>query len=136
VCSMVLTEKAQRLDRTSIVPLTVEEFNDHDVQAAMRKWEETLASMLKERVKGLKEGKEPVQMDDEWTSTPDTVPYQPFSAENMEYDPELLNVKQPWVDLKEANEMTESEQINLDLNRYISAKVKVPEEATTLPMAR
>ena len=53
--------------------------------------------MLKERVKGLKEGKDPVQMDDKWNSTHDTVPYQPFTAEDMEYDPEALHVKQPWV---------------------------------------
>ena len=66
-------------------------------------------------------------MDDEWNLTPDTVPYQPFTAEDMNYDPEKLEVKQPWVDLKEADEMTESEQINLDLNRHISAKVKVPQ---------
>jgi hypothetical protein len=65
MCSTVFTEKAQRLNRTSIVPLKVVELNDPDVQAAMRKWEETLASMLKERVKGLKEGKDPIQMDDE-----------------------------------------------------------------------
>ena len=41
MCSTVFTEKAQRLNRTSIVPLTVVELNDPDVQAAMRKWEET-----------------------------------------------------------------------------------------------
>ena len=47
MCSTVFTEMAQRLNRTSIVPLTVVELNDPDVQAAMKKWEETLASMLK-----------------------------------------------------------------------------------------
>jgi hypothetical protein len=127
MCSTVFTEKAQRLNRTSIVPLTVVELNDPDVQAAMRKWEETLASAMKERVKGLKEGKDPIQMDDEWNLTPDTVPYQHFTAEDMNYGPEELEVKQPWVDLKVADEMTELEQIDLDLNRYISAKVKVPQ---------
>ena len=127
MCSMVFTEKVQCLDITSIVPMTVTELNDPDIQVAMRKWEDTIANVHKERVKGLKEGKAPIQMDDEWNSTPDTVPYKPFTAEDMEYDPEALHVKQPWVDLKEANEMTESEQIDLHLNRYISAKVKVPQ---------
>ena len=127
MCSTVFTEKAQRLDRTSVRPLTVAELNDPDVQAAMRKWEETLASVLKERVKGLKEGKDPVEMDNEWNLTPDTVPYQPYTAEDLDFDPEELEVKMPWVELKEADEMKESEQIDLDLNRYISAKVKVPQ---------
>ena len=33
----------------------------------------------------------------------------------------------PWVDLKEADDMKESEQIDLDLNRYNLAKIKVPQ---------
>jgi hypothetical protein len=77
--------------------------------------------MLKERAKGLKDGKDPVQMDVEWDSTPDTVPHQPFSAEDTECDPVLLKPKEPSVDLKEADEMPESEQIDLDLNRHVSA---------------
>ena len=136
MCSTVFTEKAQCLNRTSIVPLSVEDLNDPNVQAAMRKWEETLASVLKERVKGLKEGKNPVHMDDEWNLTPDTVSYQPFTAEEMNYDPEGLEVKQPWVDLKEADDMKESEQIDLDLTDIFWPRSRFHKEATTLPMAR
>ena len=55
------------------------------------------------------------------------MPYQPYTAEDLDFDPEELEVKMPWVELKEADEMKESEQIDLDLNRYISAKVKVPQ---------
>jgi hypothetical protein len=136
MCSTVFTEKAQCLNRTSITPLLVEYLNDPSMPESMKKWELHLASVLKERVKGLKEGKDPGQMDLDWDATPDTVPYHPLTADDMEYDPVLLKTKGSWVDLKEADEMTESEQIDLDLNKYISAKVRFHKEATTKPMAR
>jgi hypothetical protein len=72
MCSTVFAEKAPCLNRTSIAPLSVEELNDPSVQESVKKWELHLASVLKERVKGLKEGKDPGQMDLDWDAKPDT----------------------------------------------------------------
>ena len=127
MCGTILTEKATRLQRTSIIPLSDEDNNSEAIDEMKAKYEKVLAEKLKHRVAGLKAGKEPAKLDEEAMATPDMVPYAPYKPEELGYDPERLEIKPQWPDLPEADEEVDQEEMDLNLNRYISAKVKVPQ---------
>ena len=48
---------------------------------------------LKDRIKGIKAGKDPAKLDEEQNSTPEHVPYSPYTPEELGYDPKYLDIK-------------------------------------------
>ena len=65
MCGIVLTEKGTRLDRTSIIPVSVEDENSEPVKAKKVEFEATLREKLKERDAAMKAGKDPNELDAE-----------------------------------------------------------------------
>ena len=57
MCGTVLTERAQTLDRTSIIPLTEVEKNMDSVRRAKHIFEQVLAAKLKDRMNAIRGGK-------------------------------------------------------------------------------
>ena len=74
MCGTILNERAQRLERTSIIPLTAEESNSIAVLKQMDIFERVLGEMLKDRVKGLNAGKDAMKMMDEQGARNEHVP--------------------------------------------------------------
>ena len=54
---VVMTERATRLDKTSIIPLTIEDQNSEPVRKMKEEFESILKSKLKDRIESLTAGK-------------------------------------------------------------------------------
>ena len=133
MCGTVLTEKGSRLDRTSIIPLSIEDRNNEEVTKRKQVFERILESKLGERVKALKDGKPAAAIDEEFEhftspledKTPDRVEYIPWSLEELGYK-EFMDTEDkpaPVPELKEADD--------IDWNKYVSAKVSIPKDGHT-----
>ena len=83
---VVKTERATRLDRTSIIPLTVEDQNSEPIKKMKEEFEPILKSKLKDRIESLSAGKDTTEleklekeMEEAWkeVGTPEFVEYEP-----------------------------------------------------------
>ena len=63
MCGTVLTELGSTLDRTSIFPLSLADKNSEQVNAMKHKFKSRLGEKLKERVAGMKAGKDAEQLE-------------------------------------------------------------------------
>ena len=124
MCGVVLTEKATTWERTSIWPMSAEDLNNPAVQKAMEEFTVELNKKLKMHDAGLKAGKKADQLLEELEDTPYSVKYEPFTMAELGDD--YLDVDPKPITLPPADELTEKEQLDLDQNRFISARVKVP----------
>ena len=58
-----MTERSTRLDRTSIIPLTVEHQNSEPVKKMKEEFESILKTKLKDRIESLSAGKDPTELE-------------------------------------------------------------------------
>ena len=133
MCGVVLTEKGTRLDRTSIIPLTVEDRNNEAINKMKLKFESLLETKLKEWIKGLKSGKDALALDDEMEKqmtelieeeTPQVDACDPWSLEELGHKPGMEpDEKPPPPEIPDADDF--------DHNRHISAKVRLPKDGHT-----
>ena len=144
MCGTVLTEKASWVDRTSIIPLSVEDENSLPVKKMQMIFEEVLKEKLKDRILGLKAGKDAVKMSQEemkqttaeqaandlLEQTPTKVDYEPWSMEELGYRPGLESIAEN----EAPPELADAD--DFDFNSYISAKVKLPVGGHTFAMPR
>ena len=137
MCGTVLTEIGTRLERTSIIPLSAADKNDDSVKNRQGIFTEVLKSKLKHRVKSMKEGKEPHWLDEEaldeeakqkplMQPTPEHVQYEGWDPLDLGFDIKEESPELP--EIKEADD--------LDLNKYISAKVMLPRDGYTFASGR
>ena len=132
MCGTVLTELGTRLERTSIIPLSLEDQNDDSVKNRMGIYQEVLKKNLKERVKSMADGKEAHWLDEEakekplHQETPIHIPHEGWDPSELGFD--LKEDKEPLPEIKEADD--------LDLNKYISAKVMLPKDGYTFASGR
>ena len=121
MCGVVLTEKATTQERTSIWPVTDEDLRKPGVKEAMENFTVELNKKLKMHDAGLKAEKPIAQLTEELENTPYSVKYEPYTMAELEdaFDPQPIT-------LPPNDKMTEKEQVDLDQNRFISARVKVP----------
>ena len=135
MCGTVITEKATHLDRTSIMPLTREDLNDPAVQAKMVEFMTELTTKLDARM--ARQGDhcdvdapgyvDPNEVHDEFQAAPYTENYEPWTPEELGFDPDSVEHKPQWGDLPEADD-TEADKVDFDENKYIAAKVMIPKE--------
>ena len=102
MCGTVLTEKATTLDRTSIIPLSLAEKNSDDIKARKETFQSRLAAKLKDRIAGMKSGKDPIAMEDaelelqreEWAreATPEYEPYEQWDPSELGFE-DMLELK-------------------------------------------
>ena len=97
-------------------------------------FEATLAEKLKDRIKSMKDGKDAAVLDHEekiaWVDeekTPVHVPYQHWDMAELGFD-------MPPDDKEQLPELADAE--DLDLNKYISAKVMLPKDGHTFATGR
>ncbi len=137
LCAKVFTERAQVLVRSSVIPLTEVDHNSEDIQEMKRVWREVLKEKLKDRIKGLDDGKsdadsidpDVLELEDHsdyhWLDVDDAPDYTSYEA----YSPEELNLILPPTEDEGKSPLPElAEADDLDLNRYISAKVMLPRD--------
>ena len=128
MCGTVLTAKSTRLERTSIIPLTLEDHNDESITAKKAEFTEALKLKLKDRMAGMKAGKDTDELESEFAGSDDVTPrhvmYEPI------LDQELLTDEkdQPPKELSDAED--------LDLNRYLAAKVQIPRAGYDLAVGK
>ena len=132
LCGTVLTERGTRLERTSIIPLSVEDNNSDPVKKRKEIFEKVLAEKLKDRIKAMDAGKSPAALDQQeskWLDeyTPEHVPYERFDPKELGFDVES-DGKEDLPELADAED--------LDLNKYISAKVMLPRGGHTFASGR
>ena len=126
MCGIVLTEKTTRLDRTSIFPLTVEDLNSEPTKQKMAEFDATLKAKLKERAASMKD---PVELDAELVEkmleedTPKHVAYEEWEDFKMGITDVDPTKKEEIPDLVDADD--------LDFNKYLSAKVRIPQGGYT-----
>ena len=128
MCGTVMNEKGNRLNRTSIMPLSQLDWNSEPVRKRMEIFEAALTDKLKHRIKSMKDGKPAAMLDEEDDLptaadevTPEHVPYEQWNPLDLGFD--LPKDKEPLQELPDADE--------LDLNKYISAKVMLPKDGHT-----
>ena len=63
MCGTVLTEKATRLDRTSIFPLSVADKNSQEVIKMKEQFQIKLKDKLKARIAAMKDGRDPLDLE-------------------------------------------------------------------------
>ena len=138
MCSHVRTERGTVLDRTSIFPLTVEEENSEVVKQKKALFEERLAAKLKDRIKGIKDGKDPDELErreqdeaEKELQVADTPLWESDDEWNpLSMDPALLaelKEEDRPQEIKEADDFTE----DMQLDRYVGAKVMLPTQGHT-----
>ena len=145
MCGTVVTEKGTTVDRTSIIPLSVEDENSEHIKAMKEVFNKVLEAKLKIKAWELKptmKGKpleKPIDIDSELEKemtahmtevTPDRVEYEPWSLEELGYKAgmETIEEEPPPPELADADD--------LDLYSYISAKVKLPVGGHTFANAK
>ena len=74
MCGTVITSKSTRLDRTSIIPLSLEDHNFESVTAQKEEFTEALRLKLKDRAAAMKAGKEAGELDEEFAIYDDWTP--------------------------------------------------------------
>jgi hypothetical protein len=139
MCGTVLTERATTLERTSIIPLSVEEVNSDVVRKMKEVYTACLTAKLKERITELDDDeKDPaspeipkekwLHFDQPWEEddTPVHLEYEEHSPADLGYD--LPKDKDPLPEIAEADD--------LDLNKYVSAKVMLPRDGHTFAAGR
>ena len=132
MCGMVLTEKSQVLDRTTIHPLSPAEKNSEVVQKMRSIYGSVLAAKLKHRVAAMDEGMSPEEIDAELEKsqreevtgpvTPDFVPYEPWDPSELGYLVPSRNAEDD--DPEDGKPIADADDI--DYNAYVSAKVMLP----------
>ena len=140
MCGTVLTEKGTTVDRTSIIPLSVEDENSEHIKAMKQVFNKVLEAKLKIKASELKPSKKDsadidLQLAKEMTAhmpevIPDRVEYEPWSLEELGYKAgmETIEEEPPLPELADADD--------LDLYSYISAKVKLPVGGHTFANAK
>jgi hypothetical protein len=131
MCGTVMNSKGSRMDRTSIIPLTVEDNNSDVVKKMKEVFEETLKVKLKERVKGLAAGMDSLELDEQaelQQLDEETAAHIQYEEQDMDEDADDSG-KQPLPELKEVDDI-------LDLDRYIAAKVQLPRDGVTFATAK
>ena len=137
MCGTVITEKATHLDQTSIMPLTREDLNDPVVQAKMVEFMTELTTKLDARMARQGEHRDvdapsyvdPNDVHDEFQVAPYTENYEPWTPEELGFDPDSVEHKPQWGDLPEADDTkAEADKVDFDENKYIAAKVMIPKD--------
>ena len=134
MCGKVLTEKAERIHRTSIIPLSMEDQNSEAVKQRKKVFTDVLEAKLRDRIKAIKGSKTAKQLEREereWLAdeiTPEHVPHEEWSPMELGFDIPTDESKQ------EPPEIADAE--DLDLNKYISAKVMLPKDGHTFASGR
>ena len=123
-----------------IFPPSVEDENSERITQKKEVWERVMAVRLREKMKGVKAGKEtPMEEDSEEDLDtiakalsephPERVEYEPWSMEDLGYKPRLEPVEEePMPELKDADD--------LDFSSYIAAKVRLPKDGHTFANAK
>ena len=133
MCAKVLTESTKVINRTSVFPLTEAEASLEAVQQKKKLFNEKLSKRLKKRVAAVYDGKPSEVIEEEAARdfladvTPVHEPYAEHSPEDVGCPPELV----PEPDKEPLPELKEVDDLDLDLNNYISAKVKLPRDGHT-----
>ena len=134
MCSAVLTARATIMERTSVIPLSVEEENSEPIKEMKKAWEKLLAVKLKKRMEALDKGVEPQQINEEEDNLlPDLeaevfeerIEYEPYSLEDLGYKDFMPEEEEP------APPPPIADAEDLDLNSYIAAKVRLPKGGHT-----
>ena len=129
MCGTVMTSKGTRVDRTSIFPLSTADWNSEPVKKQMETFEEVLEQKLKGRIEAMKDGKDAKDLEEQelraWAKedTPRHVPYKEWDPLELGFIPPREETKEPLPELEEADD--------IDFDRYISAKVKLPRDGYT-----
>ena len=132
MCGTVFTEKGTTVHRTSIMPLSELDLNSEPTKKLMAEFEKSLAGKLKERIKGMKDGKPAEWLEEKDSShqddelTPDHVPYEEWTPAELGFD--IPPDKQPLPEIPEADD--------LNLNKYLAAKVMLPRDGHTFASGR
>ena len=132
MCGTVLTAKGTRVDRTSIIPLSVADQNSDPIKKMKGVFEEVLKSKLKDRVAAMKAGKDAKVLEEEELGTP--VEETPEHVPYEQWDPSELGFQVESDGKEELPELAEAD--DLDLDRYISAKVMLPKDGHTFASGR
>ena len=139
MCGVVMDERANRLDRTSIIPLSIEDKNSEPVKRMKSVFSRVLADKLKDRIAGIKAGKPPEEIDEQEEAearrileeeTPEFEPYEQWSPSELGWDVPNGHdeEKSPMPELDEADD------INYD--GYIGARVMLPRDGHTFAVGR
>ena len=139
MCGVVLTERGTTVDRTSIIPLSVEDMNSEPVKKMKEVYTQVLASKLKHRMAGINAGKPAVELDEEEEAkakrilqeeSPLFEPYEQWDASDLGWElPDGHDEgKSPLPELAEADDV--------DYDGYIGAKVSIPRDGHTFAVGR
>ena len=137
MCGTILTEKATFRHKTSIFPLTTEDKYDEGVIAQKKEFKDRLRIKLKDRVKGMKKGEDPADLEmkeleaemKEWSKIehPEFPPYEQWDPAELGFDiPDDGKRKLP--ELEEADDFDVD---GMDYNGYIASKVILPRDGHT-----
>ena len=132
MCGTVMNSKGNRLDRTSIIPLTVEDNNSDIVKGMKEKFEATLKVKLKDRVRGLAAGMDSLELDEQaevQQLDDEAAAHVPYEELDLDEDADDSG-KKPLPELKEVDDL------DMDLDRYIAAKVQLPRDGVTFATAK
>ena len=119
------TQEATRLDRTSIIPLTVEDQNSEPIRKMKEEFESILKSKLKDKIESFSAGKDPTEleklekeMEAAWrkVETPEFVEYEAWEPSELGFDVPKEEKDEPLPEIKEADDVP-------DYDRYIATKV-------------
>ena len=133
-----MTERATRLDRTSIIPLTVEDQNSEPIRKMKEEFESILKSKLKDRIESLTAGKDPSEleklekeMEAAWkkVETPEFVEYEAWDPSELGFDVPKEEKDKPLPEIQEADEIP-------DYDRHIATKVSIPKDGHTFATGR
>ena len=134
MCGIVLTENTTRLERTSIFPLTVDDWNSEPTKQKMAEFDATLKAKLKDRAQAMSSGKDPNDLDDELVEkmldedTPKHVAYEEWEDFQMgltDVDP----TKKP-----EVPDLVDADDHNFE--NYLAAQVRIPQGGHTFANGR
>jgi hypothetical protein len=92
---------------------------------------EELTVKLDARMTRLQEHEDmsPNNLHDEFEVAPYSENYEPWTPQELGFDPDLVEHKPQWRDLPEADDTkTEADKVDFDENKYIAAKVRIPKD--------
>ena len=111
---VVMTERATRLDRTSIIPLTVEDQNSEPIKKMKEEFESILKSKLKDRIESLTAGKDPSELEKlekemeaarRKVETPEFVEYEAWDPSGLGFDVPKKEKDKPLPEIKVADDV-------------------------------
>ena len=133
MCGRVLTEKGSRVITSSIIPLKPEEHHHEDVKRKKEEYNASLSEKLKMPVKKrIAADEDPMrnpEVDDwKWADTQEESKEVGDYEEYQHLDGTPHDGKEQFEERLEADEL---EAADLDMNKYIGAKVRIPDQGIT-----